>query len=107
VIGDEKCDDKKKGGCKEDCSGNKEGYTCTGGNETSPSLCIKTEFITGLGILTAQSLGYIGIVLAISTSPSMGPQMFILVGINILIKSLPFISKFHNHYVEDFLRKGP
>jgi hypothetical protein len=34
IYGKEKCDDNKKGGCKEDCSGNKEGYTCTGGNET-------------------------------------------------------------------------
>jgi hypothetical protein len=79
IIGKEKCDDNKKGGCKEDCSGIKEGYTCTGGNETSPSLCIplsqyeKIEFITGLGPTLFKAIGYIGIALSLSTSTSLGP----------------------------------
>jgi hypothetical protein len=36
----EACDDGGKGGCLPDCSGMNLNYSCTGGNLTSPSLCV-------------------------------------------------------------------
>jgi hypothetical protein len=120
IFGKEKCDDNKKGGCKEDCSGSKERYTCTGGNETSPSLCSalpqdevlssssleQLSFIKGEGIAASQSLGYITTAASLTSSTSLGPQIFVTAGANLLIRTLPFMSTFHNSHSEAFLRKG-
>ena len=39
VIGDEKCDDKKQGGCTLNCTGPSLGYECKGGNATTATVC--------------------------------------------------------------------
>jgi large repetitive protein len=39
LVGSEVCDDGTLNGCKSDCTGANPDYTCTGGNETSPSVC--------------------------------------------------------------------
>ena len=43
VTGTEKCDDGGLGGCLKDCSGASDGYSCTGGDANSPSVCSLTK----------------------------------------------------------------
>ena len=43
VYLNEVCDDGALGGCLSDCLGAHDGYKCSGGNTTSPTICIKIE----------------------------------------------------------------
>lgn len=41
VVGNEVCNAGAEIGCFSDCSKDLDGYICTGGSETSPSICSK------------------------------------------------------------------
>lgn len=41
-MADEACDAGLLEGCKADCTGVLTGWSCTGGNETSPTVCVST-----------------------------------------------------------------
>lgn len=55
VTGSEVCDDKNKG-CLSDCTGSRSGFKCSGGNDTSPSVCVTNSALNAIvqaGILNS------------------------------------------------------
>lgn len=48
VLGNEKCDDGNLGGCLPDCSASDSLSTCEGGDENSPTICLKALLSSSL-----------------------------------------------------------
>jgi hypothetical protein len=105
----EVCDD---GGvnCKPDCTGLKDPVTSPAGangtTATPAGADSRITFLLEAAPVIAQVISYATTALIIASVPSLGPQMFISAGANLIIKSLPFMSTFHNIFSEEFLRKG-
>jgi hypothetical protein len=53
-----------------------------------------------------EGYSYITAAFSLTSSMSLGPQIFVASGVNLLIRSLPFMSTFHNPIAEAFLRGG-
>ena len=43
VFGTETCDDGGAGGCNSTCTGSNSGFTCSGGSQTTKTVCSKNE----------------------------------------------------------------
>ena len=88
---DEICDSGTAPGCLPDCMGEMDGYDCSGGNDTSPSVCtISVEAAESLALVssaskTSSTMVGLQLITTIPQIGTLGPTYFLMIHMHQLL----------------------